>query len=537
MSLSRVLATFLLLILRADGFSCVRGTRSLINDAYHVSSWKSVHTLKNWSTDKTYYAASFPSRITSFKNHLCIQLNKKIKLFKPAFLSLFIALSLITKTSTSVFASTKAVSLESSPRDTRTVRQEKMNNASAMLTVIIAAVIGTVLGKNTNERKDEKDEDVDVVLGTINETSEIVDTTNITPLPITKPSEDYKIELSEDREDIQRKRRIAANRRVKELLATSNVQKSTMMKETQGIDHENAIRDNDNNLPAPMSGWAGYKHPRWGGYLDNLNANKENQSQDTSASSSSNSTTYVVESGIDQETFNFNQSDAIPHKDTDMTMQETYFEVSNFNFDQSDAIPRKATDISAPETYFEVSLVNTEVSLPDTVTLDPKHKSSDLIETHESHAEIPPDPIETVGYSEVLTWDQSNVMNNSSTESPELLNNSEVSCTELDFVTNVAHTSNMHYIDDSAHDMGTFDFQEKSSVVSSSIEEQMLKMRENSILAEKYAAYFDIGERAFAILLDLGMIQRTPDIDDPSYDHSYDDEFAPENNFLTKRMR
>jgi hypothetical protein len=48
-------------------------------------------------------------------------------------------------------------------------------------------------------------------------------------------------------------------------------------------------------------------------------------------------------------------------------------------------------------------------------------------------------------------------------------------------------------------------------------------------LAAKYASITDLGEKAFAILLDLGLVQLSPDPDDPDYDHSQDNEFCPEN--------
>jgi hypothetical protein len=41
----------------------------------------------------------------------------------------------------------------------------------------------------------------------------------------------------------------------------------------------------------------------------------------------------------------------------------------------------------------------------------------------------------------------------------------------------------------------------------------------------------DLDERAFQILLDLGMIELTPDPDSPDYDPSEDDDLAPENIF------
>jgi len=52
---------------------------------------------------------------------------------------------------------------------------------------------------------------------------------------------------------------------------------------------------------------------------------------------------------------------------------------------------------------------------------------------------------------------------------------------------------------------------------------------EEKALQEKYGAIMNLGERAFQILLDLWMIELTPDPDSPDYDHSEDDEIAPEN--------
>mmetsp|Transcript_14761 Transcript_14761/g.27763 ORF Transcript_14761/g.27763 Transcript_14761/m.27763 type:complete len:695 (+) Transcript_14761:152-2236(+) len=53
---------------------------------------------------------------------------------------------------------------------------------------------------------------------------------------------------------------------------------------------------------------------------------------------------------------------------------------------------------------------------------------------------------------------------------------------------------------------------------------------EDKVIAERYAA-MDIDERAFQILLDLGMIELTPDPDSPDYDPSEDENLAPENVF------
>ena len=51
---------------------------------------------------------------------------------------------------------------------------------------------------------------------------------------------------------------------------------------------------------------------------------------------------------------------------------------------------------------------------------------------------------------------------------------------------------------------------------------------ETKIDPKKYDDIEDPGEKAFAILVDLGMVELHPDPDDPDYDHSDDDEYAPE---------
>ena len=55
-------------------------------------------------------------------------------------------------------------------------------------------------------------------------------------------------------------------------------------------------------------------------------------------------------------------------------------------------------------------------------------------------------------------------------------------------------------------------------------EQEKLEM-EQMDPAEKYAAIEDLGERAFQILLDLGMVEQTPDPSSPGYDSSQDDQF------------
>lgn len=53
-----------------------------------------------------------------------------------------------------------------------------------------------------------------------------------------------------------------------------------------------------------------------------------------------------------------------------------------------------------------------------------------------------------------------------------------------------------------------------------------------NVLATKYNSIQDLEEKAFTILADLKMIQKTPDPNDPNYDNSKDDEIASENIFL-----
>ena len=49
------------------------------------------------------------------------------------------------------------------------------------------------------------------------------------------------------------------------------------------------------------------------------------------------------------------------------------------------------------------------------------------------------------------------------------------------------------------------------------------------VAQEKDYGKMDLGEQAFHILLDIGAVTLTPDPDSPDYDHSKDDELAPEN--------
>lgn len=49
---------------------------------------------------------------------------------------------------------------------------------------------------------------------------------------------------------------------------------------------------------------------------------------------------------------------------------------------------------------------------------------------------------------------------------------------------------------------------------------------EEKALATKYGGIDDLGERAFAILTDLGIVSSTPDPSSSDYDASHDDEIA-----------
>jgi hypothetical protein len=99
---------------------------------------------------------------------------------------------------------------------------------------------------------------------------------------------------------------------------------------------------------------------------------------------------------------------------------------------------------------------------------------------------------------------------------------SEKSVAKLDSVTRTALASNLP---DPAYESEMKEYQDKD------------KSRTNSELTSNYAAYTDVGERAFVMLLDLGIIQKTPDVDDPLYDHYQDDALAPENNFEIKKIK
>lgn len=72
--------------------------------------------------------------------------------------------------------------------------------------------------------------------------------------------------------------------------------------------------------------------------------------------------------------------------------------------------------------------------------------------------------------------------------------------------------------------------QQQQSRATSSYVQKPRNQKEEQRLSDKYAS-MDLEERAFNILLDLGMISQSPDPTDPDYDRSSDDDFAPENIF------
>ena len=72
--------------------------------------------------------------------------------------------------------------------------------------------------------------------------------------------------------------------------------------------------------------------------------------------------------------------------------------------------------------------------------------------------------------------------------------------------------------------------QQQQSRASTSYVQKPRNAKEDKRMSENYAS-MDLEERAFNILLDLGMISQSPDPSDPSYDPSSDHLFAPENIF------
>merc|ERR1712071_249315 len=55
---------------------------------------------------------------------------------------------------------------------------------------------------------------------------------------------------------------------------------------------------------------------------------------------------------------------------------------------------------------------------------------------------------------------------------------------------------------------------------------------EEKAIADRYAAMESWEERAFNILLDVGMIEQTPDPDDPEYDAEYDNELFEDQRYI-----
>jgi len=428
--IAAILATYLLLALKANGFSCSKRLIKKPHDSIFSSQRIQVHN--HGGSDDKRHVLSFPARISSFKNRLYMQLSNKIKRVRLIFLALCIAFC-SSKSFTSVFPATNAVSHKSSISATggdRTVKQEKERKISDVSAVIIAALLGSILGKNIIIRKKPSDVD-EGIRGTTQEYHAMFDTANATSLLTAKPLENYSPSQDEDENDFQRKRRVAANRRVRELLATNN-QKPTVRSEIQSESSESSAASLAPSSAAPMSGWAGYKHERWGGYLDKLNVNKS-PSQDILSTSSSSTMSYLE--GL---------SKSMPVSSSKAFLVDTETERDILTLDQSDTLIHNSKDAT--------SAVPSEA--PDTAT------DSDIQGGHD--------------------------------------------------------ISSVQHIDESAH------------------ESKVIEHGDNSLQeskAAKYAAIADIGERAFTILVDLGIVRVTPDIDDPSYDHSVDYELAPENVF------
>jgi hypothetical protein len=64
----------------------------------------------------------------------------------------------------------------------------------------------------------------------------------------------------------------------------------------------------------------------------------------------------------------------------------------------------------------------------------------------------------------------------------------------------------------------------KAATLKGNQEESVRKDLSNP--SSKYAEIQDPGEKAYQILVDLGIVEVTPDPEDPSYDSSKDDEYV-----------
>jgi len=71
---------------------------------------------------------------------------------------------------------------------------------------------------------------------------------------------------------------------------------------------------------------------------------------------------------------------------------------------------------------------------------------------------------------------------------------------------------------------------ETNVVEASEISNEGVDLMKKSELSDKYAQ-LPLEERAYQILVDLGMVNVTADPDDPNYNSSHDNEWAPENIF------
>ncbi len=76
--------------------------------------------------------------------------------------------------------------------------------------------------------------------------------------------------------------------------------------------------------------------------------------------------------------------------------------------------------------------------------------------------------------------------------------------------------------------------EDEITVLDSHVEEEKIsgvQLRKRELI-EAYSQSDDLGERTFAMLLELGMVDIHLDPDDPLYDHEWDMLYAPDNNWI-----
>jgi hypothetical protein len=297
----------------------------------------------------------------------------------------------------------------------RTTKQQKISKLSDISTVVVAAVMGTVLGKQIIVKKNTPDEDPEGSDDII-ENNEIIATTNDSTNDAIMALNTLVVPRELD--EFQMKRRVAADRRVRELLAANNAKP---LANDDARVKTNLDRSSGLSPPAPMSGWAGYKNERWGGYLDSLNVRG---SQDFEAVISTPVSINSYLDGLSKSPLGSITENSLKDKQTN-------------------------TESEVPKSGQKQELNTRGVEIKDRINDDSKK-------------------VEPVG---------------------------------------VSHTQQV------------IQYTEEPKAIKSAPEEVDL--------SAKYAAIKDIEERAFMILLDLGLVKRTPDIHDPFYDSSADNQLAP----------